>query len=616
LEKWVFETAASINSAWDFLRCFMGIHPISSSGTFSPPANGDSLSQLDSNIRRLSALTLREAPISESDPCTEIALFAKHHETGVPHASLTEQSSKEEVEIYLYRWSRETPNLIGLDLLGLSVAMSRIMKAFDSAADSTTTLDLSCLQLTNLPVEIFKLKPIISSVKTLDLSHNKLTYIPPEIGNLVGLQHLTLNENQIATLPPEIGSLRALESLNLRCNQLSSLTREMGNLILLQSLNLEVNKLTSIPSEIGGLISLKDLKLRYNDLSSLPAEMGNLTQLSKLSFDNNRKLRTLPITLGFCRNITTLDITHTDIERDARDRILATTYALRQSASLADLPEKLLLWHSFARVTPVVNLERLSREQQGQVYEWLIRLEKTSDFDSYQAKLAQHVCGMLKSVVESLTFKHLFFAELSANLTHCSDRAAMLFNILYIGWRLESICPQAPISDTLQLLASGARTMTLRAALAQRIHAQEKSQGRPEGESVEIYLYYETHLMDELKLLSAIQSSSYATKIGPRKYINRDDLATHVQNSYFDYLFELTAFQELFKADNHDQLNQISTRMYQALDDLGPPPLGEDFSNDVIKHKTEMGELLQQKNSQEKALAFAWYQSKLAKAPA
>ena len=95
------------------------------------------------------------------------------------------------------------------------IALERILEAERTEA---TLLDLSNLQLTELPPEIGNLH----SLQELNLWGNKLSSLPPEIGNLSNLQTLYLGDNQLSSLPPEIGNLNNLHKLYLGSNQLSS----------------------------------------------------------------------------------------------------------------------------------------------------------------------------------------------------------------------------------------------------------------------------------------------------------------------------------------------------------------------------------------------------------
>jgi len=93
----------------------------------------------------------------------------------------------------------------------LSEAKKRIEEANRSAS---TTLDLSGLQLTSVPEEVWEL----TNLTILRLSHNPLKSLPKEIERLTNLTTLYLSMNQLVSLPEEIGGLTNLTFLNLSYN--------------------------------------------------------------------------------------------------------------------------------------------------------------------------------------------------------------------------------------------------------------------------------------------------------------------------------------------------------------------------------------------------------------
>ena len=149
--------------------------------------------------------------------------------------------------------------------------------------EGATSLDLSEMQLTELPEEIYQLVQL----ETLDLSNNRLRILPREIGQLTQLKSLFLRNNYLSNLPEEIGQLIQLENLYLRNNSLETLPKEISQLILLENLQLNYNSLETLPKEISQLTQLENLYLRNNSLKSLPAEISQLKQLKILTLVNN-----------------------------------------------------------------------------------------------------------------------------------------------------------------------------------------------------------------------------------------------------------------------------------------------------------------------------------------
>jgi hypothetical protein len=124
----------------------------------------------------------------------------------------------------------------------------------------------------------------------------------------------------------------------------------------------------------------------------------------------------------------------------------------------------------------------------------------------------------------------------------------MAFNEIYTSWRIFSIPPETPLKEKVDLLARGAKTTTLRKLLMKKIDQHQKDRDTIEHESVEIFLYYETSLKDEINLLSAIESMSYEA-IGKRDWIVKEKLALEVKENFFDSLFANPHFEKLLKED-------------------------------------------------------------------
>jgi internalin A len=160
---------------------------------------------------------------------------------------------------------------------------------YNAAKEQETTLDLSGMQLSKLPVEICQL----SNLTHLYLRNNQLIELPGEIDQLSKLTVLSLRSNKLSKLPIEICQLSSLTQLYLRDNTLSELPAEIGQLTNLTILGLSNNRLSELPAEIGQLSKLTTFDLSNNRLSELPAEIGQLSKLTTFDLSNNQ-LRELP----------------------------------------------------------------------------------------------------------------------------------------------------------------------------------------------------------------------------------------------------------------------------------------------------------------------------------
>ncbi|MBD2159465.1 leucine-rich repeat domain-containing protein [Limnothrix sp. FACHB-1083] len=188
--------------------------------------------------------------------------------------------------------------------MSLEVAQQRIAAAL---AEGETSLDLSELGLTELPIELFALTHLeelwlynnqltsipeaiaqLQNLQTLWLSNNQLTSLPESIAQLQNLQELRLGDNQLTSIPEAIAQLQNLQTLSLNNNQLTSIPEAIAQLQNLQTLSLNNNQLTSIPEAIAQLQNLQEIDLDRNQLTSIPEAIAQLQNLKILSLDNNQ----------------------------------------------------------------------------------------------------------------------------------------------------------------------------------------------------------------------------------------------------------------------------------------------------------------------------------------
>jgi hypothetical protein len=190
-------------------------------------------------------------------------------------------------------------------------AVRRIHRA---AEEKLTQLDLSGLDLEELPPEIGKCPPLemlvlgkfekrklvgnkltefpdavlqLTNLKILNLSWNQITAIPEAIGQLLNLTQLNLHSNQITSIPEELGQLSNLTQLDLRSNQITSIPENLGQLSNLTQLYLGNNQITSIPEDLGQLSNLTELSLIYNQITAIPEAIRGMEKLEKLDLRAN-----------------------------------------------------------------------------------------------------------------------------------------------------------------------------------------------------------------------------------------------------------------------------------------------------------------------------------------
>lgn len=494
----------------------------------------------------------------------------------------------------------------------VSEAKKLIMAAMTG---KTNCLILHKLKLTSLPPVIGEL----THLKILDVSENNLTAIDFDLGKLTLLEELSLNQNKLTSLPPSIGKLVNCKSIKAIRNEFRTLPSSIGGLTGLKSLILFLNDLDDLPSEIGCLSSLEELDLSYTQLVRVPAEIGRLHRLSKLDLSNNR-FEFLPPEIGSCGNLEELIIcnnpylnelplslgqlsklTHLNcmscgpgITQSWVRAVEKQWRSFRSKEASQQLKARVISWKAFGQSEAnLAKIDSFTAAEKIDLNEWLVRLEKTRDFSYSQAKLASMVCEMLQSVCENQLFRELFFVQVGANNVHCEDRAAMSLNEIYTSWK--SVC--LPDTGKLKILTGVAKTLALRAELGKRIPKTER-------ESVEIYLYYESLFKD--KLCTAVEHVSYPL-IGERHWIDAEDLAKCIEETFFSYLLNLPVFDQMVKVELHNERQEIEARAHRDLASLGECPPGEEESEDVLTWKVKQAEVMQAKNSAWADCCKRWY---------
>ena len=258
---------------------------------------------------------------------------------------------------------------------------------------------------------------------------------------------------------------------------------------------------STIPAEIGQLINLTILSFSRNKLTTLPAEIGQLTKLTKLNLSKNSGLEDLPIALGDIPGLTFFSTAHTQIQEERANQILAACQALRYKAALGSLPDKILLWKSFAGIKDAWPALKGSEQEMKNLHEWLVRLSRTSDFGSVQAELAQVVCTILFTLHEDPGYFQRFSNLVAGDLRDCEDRAAMSLNLVYADWMLYIAERQGGSPEELaKIIVSYGRTLVFRLYMTK--HYEYRS------DPVEVMLNAEIRLK-YIGLLSAIKTMKH-----------------------------------------------------------------------------------------------------------
>ncbi|MCH9619323.1 MAG: hypothetical protein S4CHLAM45_04710 [Chlamydiales bacterium] len=447
------------------------------------------------------------------------------------------------------------PDAIGqlTKLTQLNVENNKLAALPDAIEQLTnlTKIYASYNQLAALPDAIGRL----TNLTYLNVSENQLTVLPDAIGQLTNLTQLYMYKNQLAALPDAIGRLTNLTELDASHNQLTALPNAIGQLTSLAELYVYENQLAALPDAIGQLTSLTKFYVRNNQLATLPSSIGDLSLLGTLQINWNRDLSILPMSLGNCSQLTHLSTEGTNIPQSNHDQILLSCLNIRDLESVEKLPHKIKLWRGFGGVVREWTDPEFTREQKGHLYEWLLRLEKASDFNRNQKELAEKTCAILETVHTDVEFRNIFFNLIAGDLTACGDRAAMSLNLVYTDWRLYTLPAEASLSEKVQLLVGCGRALKLRQAVLGRYRGYE---------NVEKVLYAEVNLRERLDLVTAITSMIYS-EIGHVQDSVIEEMAQEIEAiSDAELVIEFGCWENYLKKHHASEFSKIKSGIEKA----------------------------------------------------
>src|SRR4028119_2077683 len=132
-----------------------------------------------------------------------------------------------------------------------------VRRIHQAAEEKLTVLDLSGLDLEELPAEIGKctqLETLLLGEKFYEekreLVRNKLTEFPDAVLQLTNLKTLNLSHNQITSIPGAIGQLCHLTLLDLSSNQIPKTPDATRKLKIWKGLLVSTNKIPKTPDAI------------------------------------------------------------------------------------------------------------------------------------------------------------------------------------------------------------------------------------------------------------------------------------------------------------------------------------------------------------------------------
>lgn len=340
----------------------------------------------------------------------------------------------------------------------------------------------------------------------------------------------------LSTLPVQIGLLSHLSVLNVSNVPSDIRYRQMIDSVL---------GICAQGSPVNVRLPFSLEEQQKNCFSEIPIEIAQLQVLDTLYASHNSHLCTLPLALANLMDLKVIEVEETAVPDGIAHSILNTCQQARNDTT-KQLSWRLDLWKKMCELSDAVQdalneaILHLNENQKATVNQWLRLLGKSKDFQYSQKELTKITCEMLAGLHLYPLFKEAFFNQVSDDLADCEDRTAMSLNIVYTIWKIHSLPSNVPKEEKLKLLIGVSKTLALRGALAPFV-GEEK-------EGVEIYLYYEISLRESLGLVTAIQRMSYAS-IGKRNHISVEDLRRVVISTYLDHLVDLPSFKDLFQKE-------------------------------------------------------------------
>ena len=455
-----------------------------------------------------------------------------------------------------FRWKQQDEGGPLLQFVSneLSIAPSI---AVNSPVDTAINFDALCSKLEEWQSHNKLFQKVCKTVQkiyllrhfNLDLVSMNLSELPDIFDFLPWLKRLSLTNNNLTALPPSLQSCSNLELLNLQNNKINDATHPIfeviTQLLSLNKLVLGGNIIPRIPDEIKNLSNLKKLEIQNCQLIEISPELWQCPVLNEIQLDHNPDLQSLPDGIENAFYLRSMKLGATQLNKEIQASI---SKQCRRQLRRSLLHEELKNWVKYsdeARQPP--NILHLDDVQCQSLETWLFpRLAESKDFEYAASRklLASRVLQIIDSAMEDKAFGEQFFAQLENANTGCGDMGAMGFNIINLLWELH--CAGNISTDKrLKLMVRAAKTLTLRIELQQLMNFHV---GPDFGESVEVFLYYEVHLQQQLDLLTFYQHLLHPD-LGQRDWVDEKALQTYVEESFVFQLIDLPGFDAVAQED-------------------------------------------------------------------
>ncbi|XP_010453970.2 PREDICTED: disease resistance protein RPP5-like [Camelina sativa] len=219
----------------------------------------------------------------------------------------------------------------------------------------------NCIQLKNIPVGI-----TLKSLETVGMSGCLSLVQFPELS--WNTRRLYLSSTKIEELPSSISHLSYLVELDMSdCQRLRVLPSSVRNLVSLKSMNLDgckhlenlpdtLQSLTSLETlEVSGCLNVNEfrrvatnievLRISETSIEEVPARIYNLSQLRSLDISENKRLKSLPLSISELRSLEKLKLSGCSLLESFPPEICQTMSCLRwfdlDRTSVKELPESI-----------------------------------------------------------------------------------------------------------------------------------------------------------------------------------------------------------------------------------------------------------------------------------
>ncbi|MBP6755559.1 MAG: protein kinase, partial [Bacteroidia bacterium] len=155
--------------------------------------------------------------------------------------------------------------------------MQTLQQLISGELKGAKTLKLSC-GLTSFPQEIFELA---ETLEIIDLSGNNLSELPINFYKLKNIKIAFFSENNFTKFPEVLSKCENLTMIGFKSNQIHTI-HENSFPEKLRWLILTNNQIEKLPSSIGDCKLLQKVALAGNKLNELPKEMAQCENIELL----------------------------------------------------------------------------------------------------------------------------------------------------------------------------------------------------------------------------------------------------------------------------------------------------------------------------------------------